>query len=169
VVGHNASIAEHAFHDYVDVATSKDASSCSYKPKDIKSCGVINASAYRAFLLTRAAADFSKRNTKKSRIEIWPSLSSLKTPTAPGTTRRMGKEILSTTSIPVLSLKPWRRSRLSPGIKTVPGPLSEVSTTTLGTCLIKKVCPNRFPAGLGLRCIDASSMTMLSASMWPSC
>jgi hypothetical protein len=54
------SIAEHAFHDYDDVATSKNASSCSYKPKDMDSCGVINASAYRAFLLTRAAADFSE-------------------------------------------------------------------------------------------------------------
>ena len=59
------SIAEHAFHDYDDVTTSKDASSCSYKPKDIKSCGVINASAYRAFLLTRAAADFSQEEYQK--------------------------------------------------------------------------------------------------------
>jgi hypothetical protein len=59
------SIAEHSFHDYEDVATSKDASSCSYRPKDIESCGVINASAYRAFLLTTAAADFSREDYQK--------------------------------------------------------------------------------------------------------
>jgi hypothetical protein len=60
------SIAEHAFHDYDDVVTSKNASSCSYKPKDTASCGVINASAYRAFLLTRAAADFSREEYQKA-------------------------------------------------------------------------------------------------------
>ena len=59
------SIAEHVLYDYDDVTTSKDASSCSYKPKDIQSCGVINASAYRAFLLTKAAADFSEEKYRQ--------------------------------------------------------------------------------------------------------
>ncbi len=54
------SIAEHAFHDYRDNPTSADASSCAYSPAKDDPCGVINASAYRAFLLTKAGLDFSR-------------------------------------------------------------------------------------------------------------
>jgi len=54
------SIAEHAFHDYHEVVTSPDAASCSYNPEPEEPCGVVNASAYRAFLLTRASIDFSE-------------------------------------------------------------------------------------------------------------
>lgn len=53
------SIAEHALLDYHEVATSERASSCSYNPEPDCPCLVVNASAYRAFLLTRAAFDFS--------------------------------------------------------------------------------------------------------------
>ena len=54
------SIAEHALNDYHDVVTSEDASSCSYNPEPDGPCGVVNASAYRAFLLTRAGLDFTE-------------------------------------------------------------------------------------------------------------
>ena len=54
------SIAEHAYHDYHDINTSANGSSCSYTPDPSDPAGVINASAYRAFLLTRAATDFSE-------------------------------------------------------------------------------------------------------------
>jgi hypothetical protein len=54
------SIAQHALLDYQDFNTSPDASTCSYSPNGDDSSGVINASAYRAFLLTQAAADFSE-------------------------------------------------------------------------------------------------------------
>jgi hypothetical protein len=54
------SIAEHAYQDYHDVNTSATASSCSYTPDPSDPGGVINASAYRAFLLSRAARDFSE-------------------------------------------------------------------------------------------------------------
>jgi len=54
------SIAEHALLDYRDSATSPDASTCSYTPDPDDPGGVINASAYRAFLLTRASVDFSE-------------------------------------------------------------------------------------------------------------
>jgi hypothetical protein len=54
------SIAEHAHHDYHDLVTSNDASSCSYTPDPSDPGGVINASAYRAFLLTRAGLDFKR-------------------------------------------------------------------------------------------------------------
>src|SRR5581483_9039197 len=53
------SIADHAFGDYHDMKTSGDAASCSYTPNPKDPCGVVNASAYRAFLLTRAASDFA--------------------------------------------------------------------------------------------------------------
>src|SRR5438876_1191653 len=52
-----ASIARHARFDIKDFETSAMASSCSYSPFD--GGGVINAAAYRAFLLFRAAQLFS--------------------------------------------------------------------------------------------------------------
>jgi len=51
------SIAQHAFEAYRDFETSPNASACGYDPY-AEQGGVINASAYRAFLLTQAAADF---------------------------------------------------------------------------------------------------------------
>lgn len=54
------SIAEHAFHDYHEQVTSATAASCSYNSEPTGPCFVVNASAYRAFLLTRAAVDFSE-------------------------------------------------------------------------------------------------------------
>ncbi len=59
------SIAEHALHDYKDFETSPNASTCSYTPLPDDLGGVINASAYRAFLLTRAAVDFSEKKYRK--------------------------------------------------------------------------------------------------------
>ena len=47
------SIARHAVHDIKDFKTSATARSCSYTPND--EGGVINAAAYRAFLLTSAS------------------------------------------------------------------------------------------------------------------
>jgi hypothetical protein len=60
------SIAEHASADYRDMETSPEASSCYYKPGDEDSSGVINASAYRAFLLASASIDFSNENYRKA-------------------------------------------------------------------------------------------------------
>jgi hypothetical protein len=52
-----ASVARHAVSDIKDFKTSEVASSCSYNPFD--GGGVINAAAYRAFLLTSASKLFS--------------------------------------------------------------------------------------------------------------
>jgi hypothetical protein len=54
------SIARHASADIKDFKTSENASSCSYTPYD--GGGVINAAAYRAFLLTSASLLFSNDN-----------------------------------------------------------------------------------------------------------
>jgi hypothetical protein len=54
------SIARHAAFDIKDFRTSEKASSCSYTPYD--KGGVINAAAYRAFLLTSASLLFSNDN-----------------------------------------------------------------------------------------------------------
>jgi hypothetical protein len=59
------SIAEHAAEDYGDFETTANASSVCYKPGPENSSGVINASAYRAFLLTAASIDFSQENYRK--------------------------------------------------------------------------------------------------------
>jgi hypothetical protein len=60
------SIAQHAFQDYQDFESSPNASTCCYIPGIGDSSGVINASAYRAFLLTRAALDFSDERYGKA-------------------------------------------------------------------------------------------------------
>jgi hypothetical protein len=59
------SIAQHALLDYQDYDVSPSASTCAYYPGGDNSRGVINASAYRAFLLTRAAVDFSDATYRK--------------------------------------------------------------------------------------------------------
>lgn len=53
------SIAEHGFKCYRDKETGPNSMSCAYTPAPDDPCGVVNASAYRAFLLTKAAHDFS--------------------------------------------------------------------------------------------------------------
>jgi hypothetical protein len=60
------SIAQHVFHDYNDFVTSATASSCSYNPEPGEPGGIINASAYRAFLLTRAGLDFLQEQYLKA-------------------------------------------------------------------------------------------------------
>ena len=54
------SIADHALQDYKDIETSPNASTCSYTPDPKQSVKVVNANAYRAFLLTCASVDFSE-------------------------------------------------------------------------------------------------------------
>lgn len=52
------SIAEHALHDYRDIPAGDHAATCTYTP--LGGERVVNASAYRAFLLTRAGSDFKE-------------------------------------------------------------------------------------------------------------
>ena len=59
------SIAEHTLHDYKDIETSATASTCSYTPDPKDSLYVVNANAYRAFLLISAALDFSEEKYRK--------------------------------------------------------------------------------------------------------
>lgn len=59
------SIAQHGLLDYKDFQASDTASSCSYTPFPENSVGVVNANAYRAFLLTCAALDFSDEKYAK--------------------------------------------------------------------------------------------------------
>lgn len=54
------SAARHAIHDYKDIVTSADGASCAYTPAADDRGGVINASAYRAFLLTKAGLELSE-------------------------------------------------------------------------------------------------------------
>ena len=53
------SIADHALHCYWEKETASNAASCAYTPAPDAPSGVINASAYRACLLTQAAHHFS--------------------------------------------------------------------------------------------------------------
>ena len=59
------SIADHAMEDYEDFEVSSDASTCTYVPDRPNSAGVINANAYRAFLLTCASVDLSEDKYRK--------------------------------------------------------------------------------------------------------
>ena len=53
------SIAEHALTSYRDLEVGPNAATCAYTPAPDDPCGVVNASAYRAFLLTQAAHDLA--------------------------------------------------------------------------------------------------------------
>ncbi len=55
------SIALHGLHDYHDVVSSANGAACSYTPLYNERGGVINASAYRACMLTEAAQDLSEK------------------------------------------------------------------------------------------------------------
>jgi hypothetical protein len=59
------SIAQHGLRDYKDIETSPTASTCSYTPDPKDSLSVVNANAYRAFLLTSAALDFSDEQYRR--------------------------------------------------------------------------------------------------------
>lgn len=59
------SVAEHGLQDYEDFPTSAAASTCSYTPDPKQSVSVVNANAYRAFLLISAAHDFSDEKFRK--------------------------------------------------------------------------------------------------------
>ena len=63
------SIAEHAFQSYRDLETAPDTASCAYTPAPDDPGGVINASAYRAFLLTRPGSSSRSRGTWRLRDE----------------------------------------------------------------------------------------------------
>jgi hypothetical protein len=54
------SIAAHAFKNYRDVKTGPDAATCGYTPAPDDPAGVVNASAYRAYLLTKAGIELSE-------------------------------------------------------------------------------------------------------------
>jgi hypothetical protein len=54
------SIAEHALRDYRDYDRGNGAAACTYTPMANDPGGVVNASAYRAFLLTRAAHELGQ-------------------------------------------------------------------------------------------------------------
>lgn len=54
------SIAEHALHDYRNHGTGGGAATCTYTPMSADRGRVVNANAYRAFLLTRAADDLEE-------------------------------------------------------------------------------------------------------------
>jgi hypothetical protein len=58
------SIAEHAFHDIKDRQVSADAATAGYNPLDDRG-GVINASAYRAYMLISASLRFSRPDYRR--------------------------------------------------------------------------------------------------------
>jgi len=60
------SIADHGLLDYQDFVKSDSASCCAYNPGPPEPSGVVNASAYRAFLLTRAGVDFDDPRYSKA-------------------------------------------------------------------------------------------------------
>jgi hypothetical protein len=54
------SIAHHASRSYRDLQTAPQTASCAYTPAPKDPAGVVNASAYRAFLLTKAGIELSE-------------------------------------------------------------------------------------------------------------
>lgn len=61
------SIAEHAFHDIPDRVLGPHEAAAGYNPLDTEGC-VVNASAYRAFLLTEAAGRFGREDYAEAAV-----------------------------------------------------------------------------------------------------
>jgi len=61
------SIAEHTLLDYRDVPSGPDAATCTYTPHGGQ--GVVNASAYRAFLLMSAAREFNDERFSRAAVQ----------------------------------------------------------------------------------------------------
>jgi hypothetical protein len=59
-----ATIAAHVAEDIGDRSTGENAAAAAYYPGET-GCDVVNASAYRAFLLTRAAADLGRNDCRR--------------------------------------------------------------------------------------------------------
>lgn len=53
------SISEHALRGYRDMEMQPGAASCAYSPEPDAPCGIVNAGAYRAYLLTRAGLELA--------------------------------------------------------------------------------------------------------------
>lgn len=60
------SIAKHAMLDYKDFEIAPNVYSCAYTPNEDEKGGVINASAYRSFLLMSAALQFSNETYRRT-------------------------------------------------------------------------------------------------------
>ena len=60
------SIANHALLDYRDCKARDGAAACTYTPQANDPGGVVNASAYRAFLLTKAARDLNQPDYERA-------------------------------------------------------------------------------------------------------
>ena len=97
------SIAEHALGDYKDIEVSAGASTCSYTPDPKDSLYVVNANAYRAFLLTSAGVDFGEKRIRGLRVETWRLSLSHRTRMDPGATPWMEIDPLSIIFTPVSS------------------------------------------------------------------
>jgi hypothetical protein len=61
------SIAEHAYHDIPDVQLADDVASAGYRPGDTEA-SVVNASAYRAWLLTSASVTFNRDDYRRAAL-----------------------------------------------------------------------------------------------------
>lgn len=59
------SIARHAVNDYRDLPRAEGSASCSYNPDPNDPCVVVNASAYRGFLLLQAAEDLDNEEYRR--------------------------------------------------------------------------------------------------------
>ena len=62
-----ASIAEHAYRDIPDVLLDDDMASAGYRPGDTEA-SVVNASAYRAYLLTSASETFARDDYRRAAV-----------------------------------------------------------------------------------------------------
>ena len=94
-----------AFHDITDAEVVRGVFASSYTPSDSRR--VVNASAYRAFLLAAAGSRFGHDDWLAAAAETSPSCCRANCPTARGTTPWMAKIGSSTTSTPVSCSRTW--------------------------------------------------------------
>ena len=142
------SIAEHALRDYKDFETSPTASTCSYTPDPEDSLGVVNANAYRAFLLTSAAVDFSEEQYQKVAERNLNFVLEAQNPDGSWYYANDGQREFVDHFHTCFVLKASPKSN---GLPAIPGVLrrsNAASGITSETYLMNEVCPNPFRARL---------------------
>ena len=165
------SIAKHAFESYRDLETAPETASCGYTPAADDPCGVVNASAYRAYLLTKAGVELSEpRYLEVARRNMNFVLACQNAD---------GSWYYSTDGERNFHRGPLshlfcdesigEKSSGSPETRAAATLSSAESATTSRTCSTQTACRNHFPSGHDSRYIATNYMIVRNALTWEFC
>ena len=143
------SIARHALNDYKDIPTSATATTCSYTPFPEHSLSVVNANAYRAYLLTNAAIEFSESKYRDAAQRNLNFVLEAQNEDGSWFYARDGKRSFVDHFHTCFVMKALAKIEALTGTGTARAQLNAAWLTTLRICLMKAAYQNRFRELLG--------------------